>query len=351
MAGENSKNTSKLDSEIGSQIGDVTWRESVASQFASPIVTTLRHAIVNTQSKLLGFEKSDGAIAFSKSLPGGMAAAPAVTENHILVPRDTYGEGFDSEIDLQSPTLYALDRDANRIAWKVTLDGTYLASVAVADDIYVQSDRETYRIQSDGTVMWRQTFDSSFDWRKTLSYLRPAIGPNGVYIGHRDSLVKLDRKSGEVIWTRSIEKTRFPPVIADDSTVVASTRRETVGLDPSEGRIRWQASTPPVWAPASNEKIAVLSTARKLLGIKLATGKQQWSRKESLSTCPPIIAGDTVFFVPGGTNLVAVDAETGTRIDKRTTDRIVDWITPDSSGLLTRQSEADGAFLRQYELN
>ncbi|EFW93968.1 Pyrrolo-quinoline quinone [Haladaptatus paucihalophilus DX253] len=350
MAGENAHNTSRLDAIIGSKIDDVSWSESIDSQFASPIVTTPNHALVSTQSKLIGFDKADDKIAFSHPLPGGMAAAPAVTNTHILVPRDTFGEGFDSEIDLQRPTLYALDRKTKQPAWEHALDGNYLASVAVADDIYVQSDRESYRLTADGTIVWRQTFDQSFDWRKTLSYLRPVIGPDGVYIGHRDALVKIDRASGDVRWTRSMEKTVFPPVIASDTTVVASTSDATVGVSPGDGQVRWRVSKPPVWAPAISETIAVVSTNKELLGINPATGEQQWRADQSLSTCPPVIAGDTVFTAPGGTTLTAINAETGRHIDSRGTDRQVTWITPDSSGLLTRQSATDGALLEQYSL-
>lgn len=350
MAGENAHNTSRLDAVIGSKIDDVSWNESIDSQFASPIVTTPNHALVSTQSELIGFDKADGTIAFSHSLPGGMAAAPAVTDTHILVPRDTFGEGFDSEIDLQAPTLYALDRETKQSAWEHTLEGNYLASVAVADDIYVQSDRESYRLTADGTTMWRQTFDQAFDWRETLSYLRPVIGPDGVYIGHRNALVKLDRASGDVRWRRSMEKTVFPPVIAGDTTVVASTSDATVGVSPGDGQVRWRVSKPPVWAPAISETIAVVSTNKELLGITPASGEQLWRAEQSLSTCPPVIAGDTVFTAPGGMTLTAVNAETGARIDSRGTDRPITCITPDSSGLLIRQSATDGPLLEQYPL-
>ncbi|ELZ04949.1 pyrrolo-quinoline quinone [Natrialba asiatica DSM 12278] len=349
MAGKNAQNTSRLDAIRGSKIDDISWNKPIASQFVSPIVMTKNHALVSTQSKLIGFDKADGTIAFSHSLPGGMAAAPAVTDTHILVPRDTYGEGFDSDIDLQAPTLYALDRETKQRVWEHTLDGNYLASVAVADDIYVQSDREAYRLTADGTTTWRQTFDQAFDWRKTLSYLRPVIGPDGVYIGHRDTLVKLDRAAGDVRWTRSMEKTVFPPVIAGDTTVITSTNDAIVAVSPADGQIQWRVSKPPVWAPAISETIAVASTSKGLLGIDPASGEQQWHADQSLSTCPPVIAGNTVFTAPGMT-LTAVDAETGERIDSRGTDWRVTWITPDSGGVLTRQPTTDGVLLERYPL-
>jgi outer membrane protein assembly factor BamB len=305
---------------------------------------------VTTQSKVIGVAKNDGTIAFSKSLPGGLAGAPGVTEDHILVPRDTFGEGFDSNIEIESPKLYALDRETNRTTWTVTLDAKYLASVAVADDIYAQTDREIYRIRPDGTIRWRYTFEDSFDWREMLSYLRPVISPDGIYVGHRDSLVKLDRASGEIVWTRSIGKTVFPPVVLNESVVVSSTDHETVGLTRSEGDIRWRETLPPVWAPASTENTAVISTEGKLLGVEAETGEQRWTVEMSLSTCPPVIGGDTVFAAPGGMDLVAVDVNSGNRIDSRATDTMVESITPDSTGLLTRQSGTEGPILRQYPL-
>lgn len=350
MAGENAGNTSRLDADAGSEIDDRSWKSPVVSPVASPIVSTPTRAVVSTQSRLLGVDRSDGRVAFAHALPGGMAAAPAVTDDHFLVPRDTFGEGLEATIDLEAPTLYALDRETGQSAWQLGLEGSYLASVAVAEDVYVQSDRETCRLSGEGTTRWRRRFDEPFDWRETLSYLRPVVGPDGVYVGHRGSLVKLDRATGEVRWTRSMGKTVFPPVMATDATVVASTGDATVGVAPADGRVRWRVREPPVWAPAVGERTAVLSTSGELLGIDPATGERRWRVEQPLSTCPPVIAGGTAFTAPGGTTLAAVDAGTGRRIDSRGTDRRVTWVTPDSHGLLTGQSATDGALLERYPL-
>lgn len=350
MAGKNAHNTSKLTTTVGTQINDASWSESTASQAASPIVTTPDHALVHTQSRLIGFTKADGKIAFSHLLPGGMAAAPAVTDTHILVPRDTFGKGHESQIGLDTPTLYAIDRETKQQAWEHTLDGNYLASVAVADDIYVQSDRETHRLTIDGATTWRHRFEQAFDWREIHSYLRPVIGSDGVYIGHQDALVKLDRTTGDVQWTRFVEKTMFPPVIASESTVIASTSDAAVGVRQTDGKVQWRVDKPLVWAPAINDTVAVISNNTELVGIDPASGDQQWRTEQALSTCPPVIAGESVFTAPGGTTLSAVDAATGKRIDSHSTDKGVTWITPDASGLLTRQAAVDGPVLETYLL-
>lgn len=350
MAGGNAENTSKLGPNIGSKFRDLSWSKSLGTEFASPIITTSEYAFVNTQSKLLGFDKSNGETTLSKPLPGAKAAAPALTDDYIFVPRDTLGEGFDSSVDLEAPQLHALRRTTKDIAWTLTLDGAYLSSVAVAEDIYIQSDREVYRVKPDGTVVWRRGFDDSFDLRKTISYIRPTIGHNSVYIGHRDSIIKLNRASGEVVWTQPVGKVLFSPVITSESTVIASTSTGAVGLDPSDSRTRWQVDGQPLWAPATKNNLSIISKDKKLVGIDQSTGNQQWSTQMTRSTCPPVIAGDAVYLAPGGTDLVAVNLNTGGEIGKLNTDNVVRWITPDISGLFTRMPDTDGPLLRRYQL-
>lgn len=350
MVGENSKNTSGFDSNIGTAFEKTSWRKPIGSPFFGPVITTSEHAIVNSQPKAFGFKKSSGKLVLSKSLPGGVAGAPAVTDDHVLVPRDTYGEGYGPGDEIESPRLYAIGRDSKEIEWKLELSGSYLASVAVAEDIYIQSDREVIRLKPDGTTVWNQNLDESFDWRDTLSYIRPAIGQTGVYVGHRGSLIKLGRDSGAVIWSRSMGKTLFPPVLTGDSTIITSTRSETVGVDRSDGRVRWRIKDTPAWVPASNEKIAVITKSGELVGIDQARGEQRWSKQMSLSTCPPVIAGDIAYVVPGGTDLVAIDVGTGKQRDRLSTDKIVDWVTPDAGGLFTRMWSTDGPTLVRHQL-
>lgn len=350
MAGENAHNTAHLDTTIGSTIDTKSWSEPTASQTASPIITTPSHALIHTQSRLIAYNKTNGDIATTQALPGAMAATPAVTDTHVLVPRDTFGEGLESQIDLETPTLYAINRETTDIDWTHSLTGDYLASVAVDDAIYVQSDREVARLDADGTPTWRHTFETAFDWRDTLSYLRPVIGPDSVYVTHRNALLELDSASGTVQWTRDMEKTLFPPTIADESTLVASTSDAIVGVSPSDGQVQWRVEEPPVWGPAVDGDTAVISTNRAILGVDPGSGEVRWRTEQALSTCPPVIAGDTAFTAPGGSRLAAVALETGNPRDSRDTDQRVTWITPDAGGLLTRQPARDGPIVERYAL-
>lgn len=349
MDGKHPHNTARLDAAVGSQIGDAVWRKPTGSQFASPVVTTAETAFVCTQSTLVGVGKSGGRTALTQSLPGGVSGAPAVADDLVVVPRDTFGEGFD-QIDLDTPTLYAVDRETGEQTWRHTLDGAYLGSVAVADDIYVQSDRETRRITTDGVSVWRHTFAQSFDWREIHSHFRPVIGPDVVYVAHRDRLVGLDRATGEIVWTRSTGETDFPPVVVDANTLVVSTGDAVVGLGPDDGRVRWRVDESPMWGPAVGDGHAVVSTEGALLGVDPASGEQRWRSEQAQSTCPPVVAGGLVFTAPGGTTLAVTDAATGDRLDSRDLGTSVDWITPDAAGLLTREATTDGPVIGRYPL-
>lgn len=348
MAGGNAHNTSRLTTTAGSQIGDAAWRRSPGSQFASPLVTTTELGLVHTQSTVFGFDKADGTVAFTHSLPGGVAAAPAVTDSLVVVPRDTVGEGFD-QIDLDTPTVYAIDHETGRRAWEHTVDGSFLASVTVADDIYVQSDREVHRLTANGTAVWRHSFEQPFDLQKIVSYIRPVVGSDAVYVVHRGGVIRLDRATGEVQWTRSAWEADFPPVVVDETTLLASTGDAVVGVHPDDGRVRWRVDESPAWGPAVTDAVAVFDIDDGgLLGVDPAAGEEQWRTEDGHTICPPVVASGSVF--TGGTTLSAVDTATGDRVDTRDVRTSVNWITPDADGLLVRESTPGGPTIKRYSL-
>jgi|GEM_PF-2380845 len=349
MEGKNTHNTAQLDAAVGSQIDDRAWRRATGSASTSPIVTTRQTVFVCTQSTLLGFDKSNGRTVLAQSLPGGVSSGPAVADGLVVVPRDTFGEGFD-DVDLDTPTLYAVDREMGQRVWTQSFDGEDLGSVVVDhDDLYVQSNREVRRITTDGTTVWRHRFGQSFDWRDIHSQFRPAVTSDAVYVAHRDRLVKLDRATGESQWTRSTGETDFPPVVVNETTLLVSTGDAVVGVHPDDSRVRWRLDESPLWSPAVTDGVAVVNGDSGLLGVDSTSGELEWRADDEVHVaCPPVVAGGSVF--AGGTTLDVVDTATGNRVDARDVRTSVDWITPDTDGLTVRVPESDGVYVERYSL-
>lgn len=348
MAGQDPRNTSRLTGRGSSGIGGLSWQRSTGSEFVSPPVTSVDLVFVPTQSTLVGFDRDDGTVAFSQPLPGGLGGAPAVTDDLIVVPRDTFGEGFD-QIDLKTPTVYAIDRETGQQLWEHTLSGSDLGSIAVADDIYVQSDREIRRIAMDGTDVWHHSFPQSFGWRKIHSQFRPVIGSDGVYAGHRNKLVKLDRTTGNVQWTHPTKEAEFAPVVVDEGVLIASTGDGIVGVHPDSGHVRWHVDKSSMWAPAVSETVFVVSAEGTLLGIDPVSGERRWQSEQPQSTCPPVVVGETVFTASGGA-LTVTDTATGQQVGSRSVDTFVTRITPGGDELFVREPKADGPVVGRYPI-
>ncbi|MBX9627783.1 MAG: PQQ-like beta-propeller repeat protein [Gemmataceae bacterium] len=173
------------------------------------------------------------------------------------------------------------DRNGSWIRSTPALDGDTLY-VAGIRDVLVALDAAT------GKERWRVDFVKEFsaplpDFGFVCS---PLVGPDGIYVQAGGGLVKVDKKTGKVLW-RSL---------ADG------------------GGMNGSAFSSPVFARFAGRDQLVVQTRTKLAGVDPATGAALWARDipsfRGMNILTPVPVGDGVFTSTygGNTQLVKVES-------------------------------------------
>ena len=146
-----------------------------------------------------------------------------------------------------------------------------------------------------------------------------ALDDRRVYIPLReDWIIALDRETGTVAWTRTME-THSPPVVRDD-TLFVSSRGSIRALDAATGEDLWETpigttvSAPLVWD--SGWLIAVAENGNAI-AFRASDGREIWRRPLRATTVHPP--------VPGGTDALYLSLTDGRVVALRLTDGSVLW--------------------------
>ena len=158
----------------------------------------------------------------------------------------------------------------------------------------------------------------------------PAVGDGKVVtIGVSGVLSCLDAESGKVLWRQDPYKSwpRFytgsSPIIVDKMCIAelgGEGDAAVMALDVGTGEAKWKAQidgatySTPIVATIGGTKQIVVYTAKKLIGLTLADGKQLWEIPESpqrmtYNAVTPIVDGDTIFISGQGKGAAAVRIE------------------------------------------
>ena len=70
------------------------------------------------------------------------------------------------------------------------------------------------------------------------------FGTSALFVGLKGTVVAVDRKSGETLWTTRLKGSNFVTVAIEDGAVYAGTGGRLYRLDPSTGDVRWTNDLP-----------------------------------------------------------------------------------------------------------
>ena len=84
------------------------------------------------------------------------------------------------------------------------------------------------------------------------------MGPSNIFVGIKGNILCLDRKTGQMLWERSLKGTDFVTLLVDGDIVLAGTNGEISCLDAATGKILWHNNLP--------------GQGRGLMSIATATG-------------------------------------------------------------------------------
>jgi outer membrane protein assembly factor BamB len=266
----------KLNADTGQEV----WRSKVSAPVRTPpTVSDGRVFVVTIDNQLLVLAAEDGrrlwshaGITEAAGLLGG--AAPAVLGSTAIV-------GY------SSGDIYALRAETGRVLWNDNLAGAArTGSVATLTDIRG----------------------------------RPVIDRDLVVaISNSGTIAAIDLARGERVWERDLGGTQSPWV-AGDFVYVVGNNAEIVCLTRRDGRIRWIASLP-AFEDEENQEDPILWHGPVLAGDRLiVTGSNGEAIAVSPYTgeylgqielpaaveLPPVVAGETLYFLSNGADLMAL---------------------------------------------
>jgi outer membrane protein assembly factor BamB len=217
--------------------------------------------------------------------------------------------------------------------WSLSLAPSYSGPIVSADMVYVTETRnkttEVVRAldRSTGAVRWAVEWPGSVsvpfyaksrgDWIRST----PALDNGILYVaGMRDVLVALDAATGTQRWRVDFVETFKAAVpefgfisspLVDRGGVYVQAANSVVKLDARTGAVVWRtleggatvfesgAFSSPVVATLAGVRQLVVQTRETLNGVDLATGKVLWSQPvpsfRGMNILTPVVVGDTVF--------------------------------------------------------
>lgn len=254
-------------------------------------------------------------------------------------------EGGDTEI------VRALDRGTGRELWRASWpgegkvpffaarNGDWIRSTPAFDgetlfvgginELLVALDGET------GEVRWRVDLPARFGTEKPdFGFATsPLVAGDFLFVQAANSLVKLDKKSGETVWRAlagdgdMMSSGAFSsPMLATlhgRRQLVVQTRTHLHGIDPADGTVLWRHEVPSfrgmnILTPTVFGDGVFTSTHRNrsyFYRIEARDSgfeaREAWNHKVQAYMSSPVIVGKDVFVHLGNGRLAAIDLETG----------------------------------------
>jgi outer membrane protein assembly factor BamB len=246
-----------------------------------------------------------------------------------------------------------LDGDALKQVWRVEkLGPSYSGPVVAADRVFTTQtvDKKTEVVtaydRNTGKELWKAEWDGAitvpFFAAKNGSWIRstPAYDGKTLFVaGIRDVLVALDGATGKELWRVDFVKELDDAVpafgfvcspLVDGTGVYVQAAGRMVKLDKKTGKILWQALkeertgsmssafSSPVFAKLAGTDQVVVQTRFRLAGVDRETGKELWSQEiptfRGMNILTPIPIGEDGVFTStygGNTRLLRVKSVGG----------------------------------------
>ena len=265
-------------------------------------------------------------IAWHTEIPGNGRSSPIVFGDRVFV---TTGVEED-----ESRRVLCIDRASGKIIWNTVVhngpggqmhrDNTMASSTPATDGeivfaVFVDDQgMKVVALDFEGKILWSSspgTFFSNHGFAAS-----PRLYKEGVIVnGHQDGtafVVMLDRKTGAEIWryTPAVNLRSFStPVLTEHNgqdQLILTGSQQTVGLDPSTGKLIWSATGPSekfVCTPSVGHGMVFSfggSPAEKSLAVKLggigdvSKTHVAWRSEKGMPYVPsPLLLGDLLHII------------------------------------------------------
>lgn len=254
--------------------------------------------------------------------------------------------------DREWEVVHALDRKTGKERWSArwkgsmtvpffaASNGSWIRSTPAHDgeSLYVAGMRDVLVCLDarSGKERWRVDFMKQFKTPlPAFGFVSsPLVDGDAVYVQAGASVVKLDRRSGKVVW-RALEdgggmygSAFSSPVLADLAgrrQLVAQTRESLAGIDPGSGAVLWKQKVPAfrgmnILTPVVVGDALFTSTYQNkswLFKIAAAGGRysvaEGWSNRAQGYMSTPVVIGGHVYLHLQNQRFTCINLETGAR--------------------------------------
>ena len=214
---------------------------------------------------------------------GGHVTSPVVSEGLVLVGA--------------AQTFHALEAETGREIWMFKTQEPIASSATVGDNIVYFTDfTHLYALDlKTGKERWNFTYQDM-----TLLFA-PIIIEDQVVVTSGKTVYALDRHSGEVLWTKSLDAESLTPSAAGGNMVYIKSVNQLFALDRFSGETIWSYQvTDFVSLPVITEtQIFIITRAGgngQLRALRLSDGQEIWqSDHVQIANAAPIVAGGQVY--------------------------------------------------------
>ncbi|MFC5601031.1 outer membrane protein assembly factor BamB family protein [Deinococcus cellulosilyticus] len=224
--------------------------------------------------------------------------------------------------------LYALDQQTGQPIWKLQLDAEqiypydewdFFSSSPVIENgiLYIGSDMgAVYAVDAaTGTEVWKSQLPAKSPMRSTPT----VVGDQLIVAGYDKNFYSLDRKTGEVQWTRIIFNIGQSTASTDGKNFFVGLRGSTSaqGIDLKNGESLWVFPDSPSWVPSSpayDQGMVYIggSDSHNLYAIKADTGAKVWAyNTDGYLFSSPAVTPSMVFTGSYDNTVYGVDRSTG----------------------------------------
>ncbi len=226
----------------------------------------------------------------------------------------------------------SLEPSALQSLWRVELQPSYSGPIVSGERVFVtetvaeQSERVTALNRRDGSVLWTQEWEGAmkvpFFARSRGDWIRatPICDGETVYVaGMRDLLVALDAETGAVRWRVDFLKEFETPLpsfgfvcspLLDGDDLYVQAAASVVKLNRKTGEVIWRsmqdsggmmdsAFSSPILENLAGRRQLVVQTRESLAGLDPETGQVLWQQEvpafRGMNILTPTLAGDRVF--------------------------------------------------------
>jgi outer membrane protein assembly factor BamB len=226
----------------------------------------------------------------------------------------------------------SLDTNHLQRTWRVELAPSYSGPIVAADRVFTTETKDkkfevvTALDRKSGKELWRAQWEGSLsvpffaksqgDWIRAT----PAFDGESLFVaGMRDVLMCLDAQTGKERWRFDFVKRLEAPVpdfgfvcspLVDEDAVYVQAGASFVKLNKRTGEVIWRSLkdqggmwgsvfSSPVFATLAGKRQLVVQTREKLAGVDPADGKVLWEQPveafRGMNILTPLVHGETLF--------------------------------------------------------